>query len=438
MFGNCGGTRTIQPEILALFRADGNEAFGSAQVTHAHHIGGSLHDGLLVVADQITNQHHLRATMALGLGGITHGLEVALVQMLQTGQQDAEVATAAIGFEVVGNFDNGRHGFADLAEELQTNGARVRRHFVQHPAGGDDDAVGAFFLNARYTTEELVGHVLAQPDLAAGGARHRQNFFAEVFFAGGIKTGEAETHGFLLVNLAHVVVESFDFEPVAIRRDHLPPGQVVERGAPQHGFLAAGVHGDVAANARGFSRRWVDSKDEARAFSRFGHALGHDAGAGAHSADWVIQARQVHELDGCDVDEFFGINHHRVGGEWHGTTGITRAASTWNDGEAELDAITHQRADFCFGIRVEHHEGILNAPVGGIGDVRYTGQAIKGDVVFTGVLGQRAQHFAAAGGAGVQVFGKAGDGFASGLEQLRDFLVAVAALFNFGQAVTQR
>ena len=103
--------------------------------------------------------------------------------------------------------------------------------------------------------------------------------------AGGKK---AVLWGTALDNLAHVVVESFDFEPVAIRRDHLPPSQVVERGAPQHGFLTAGVHGDVAANAGGFSRGWVDGKHQARAFSGFGNTLSHHASAGAHSADWVI------------------------------------------------------------------------------------------------------------------------------------------------------
>ncbi len=48
----------------------------------------------------------------------------------------------------------------------------MRRHLVQHPARRDDDAVGAFLLHARHAAEELVGHVLAQADLAAGGARH--------------------------------------------------------------------------------------------------------------------------------------------------------------------------------------------------------------------------------------------------------------------------
>ena len=36
---------------------------------------------------------------------------------------------------------------------------------MQHPAGGNDDAVGAFFLYARYATEELVGDVFAQANL---------------------------------------------------------------------------------------------------------------------------------------------------------------------------------------------------------------------------------------------------------------------------------
>jgi hypothetical protein len=53
------------------------------------------------------------------------------------------------------------------------------------------------------------------------------------------------------VDLAEVVIDAVDLQPVAVRIDHLPPGQVVERRAPQHGLLATGIHGDVAADAGG-------------------------------------------------------------------------------------------------------------------------------------------------------------------------------------------
>ena len=184
-----------------------------------------------------------------------------------------------------------------------------------------------------------------------------------------IKTLKAETHGFLFVNFAQVVVETFDFQPVAVWCDHFPPGQIVERGAPQHSLFATGIHGDVAANARGLGGGWVHGKNESSPFCGFGDTLGNHASAGAYGADGMVNTWQVHKFNRCDVDQFLGIDHHRVGGERHGTAGVTGAASTRNDGEAELDAVTHQRTDFFFGVRVEHHERIFDAPIGGVSHV---------------------------------------------------------------------
>jgi hypothetical protein len=45
-------------------------------------------------------------------------------------------------------------------------------------------------------------------------------------------------------------------------------------------------------------------------------------------------------------------------------------------------------ADFFLGIRVKDDEGVFDAPVGGIGDVRDTGQAVEGDVVLARVLAE--------------------------------------------------
>ena len=98
--------------------------------------------------------------MAFGLGRVAHGFQIAFVQVFQAGQQYTEVTTAAIGFEVIGDFHNGRHSFAYLAEEFQTDRACMRRHLVQYPACCHDNAVGTFFLYAWHATEELVGHIL--------------------------------------------------------------------------------------------------------------------------------------------------------------------------------------------------------------------------------------------------------------------------------------
>ena len=69
----------------------------------------------------------------------------------------------------------------------------------------------------------------------------------------------------LVVDLAQVVVQADDFQPLGVRRHHAPRHEVVQRGAPQHRLLAAGVHGDVAADAGSFGGRRVDREHEAGA-----------------------------------------------------------------------------------------------------------------------------------------------------------------------------
>jgi hypothetical protein len=177
--GDGGGAGAVEPELLALLGADGDEAFGAAGVGHADDFGGGGHHRVLVVADDVADQHHLGPPVALGLGGVAHRLHVALVQVLQAGQQHAGGVAGTAGLEVVGDLDDGGHGFAHLAEELQAHGAGDRRHLVQHPARGDDEAVGAFLLHAGHAAQELVGHVLAEAVLAAGGAGQREDFFGK-------------------------------------------------------------------------------------------------------------------------------------------------------------------------------------------------------------------------------------------------------------------
>ncbi len=174
-----GGTRTVEPEFLARFGVDRDEALGRAQVAHADHFGSGGHHCFFVVTDEVADQHHLRATMALGLGRVADGLHIALVHVFQTGQQDSGGLAVAARFEVIGDFDDGRHCFAHLAEKFEANSTRHWWHLVQYPARGDDDAIGALLLHARHAAEELVGDVLAQSGLATGGARQGQLFLAE-------------------------------------------------------------------------------------------------------------------------------------------------------------------------------------------------------------------------------------------------------------------
>jgi hypothetical protein len=66
-----GGARAIQPEFPARLGVDSDEAFGTAQVAHAHHLRGGVHHRRLVGSDDIADQDHFRPSggfrPALGL-----------------------------------------------------------------------------------------------------------------------------------------------------------------------------------------------------------------------------------------------------------------------------------------------------------------------------------------------------------------------------------
>ena len=49
----------------------------------------ALRDGVVVVADDVAEQHHLRPAVALGLGRVADRLHVALVEMLEAGEDRA-------------------------------------------------------------------------------------------------------------------------------------------------------------------------------------------------------------------------------------------------------------------------------------------------------------------------------------------------------------
>ena len=383
--------------------------------------------------------------MALGLGRIADRLHVALVEVFEAGELDARQVPGAARLEIVGDLDDGRHRLADLAEEFEADRARHRRHLVQHPARGDDDAVGAFLLHAGNAAEELVGDVLAQPGLAAGRTGHGQHFLAKQALAAGVEALEAEFDLLLLVDLAVVVIDPFNLKPVAVRVDHLPPGQVVERGAPQHRLLAAGVHRDVAADAGGRGRGRVNGEDATCQRCGFRDALGDHAGAGTDRRVGRCVAGQDDFLDRADVDQLLGVDHRRVGRQRHGAAGVAGAAATRDDGQPGFDAAAHEVADFLLGVRVEDDEGVFDAPVGGVGDVRDAGEAVEGDVVLARVLAENAQDIAAQ----VIGFGKTGGEAVNrsmrGFDQALDLGSALniliftfgAALFDLGQAVPQ-
>jgi hypothetical protein len=132
-----GRSRAVEPELLARFRADGDEALAHARVRETHDFRRGQRHGILVVADDVAEQRHLRQGAALGFRRIADGAQVALVQVLQAREAQAgEFRLAALGqaVQVILDLDDRRDRVARLAEEFQRDGARELRHLVQDPA----------------------------------------------------------------------------------------------------------------------------------------------------------------------------------------------------------------------------------------------------------------------------------------------------------------
>ncbi len=307
-----GGTRAVGPELLAGFRADGDEAFAVARIRQPDDLAGGGGHGGFVVADDVADQHHLGQLAALALGGIADRAQIAFVQVFQPGQDGA--ALLAVRIQVVLDLDDRRDRIARLAEEFHADRARVRRHAVQDPARGGDQAVAAFLLHAGQAGQEFVRDVLAQAFLAETAAFDCQDFAAQRPFAGlaaAIGPLKLEARNVHVVDLAAIVRQAGDFQPIAFRIHHAPPGQVVQRGAPQDGLLAAGVHGDVAADTGRLGGGGVHREHIAGLGGRVGHALGDDTGAGEHGRHGIRDAGQFGQFDLAQRFEFFGIDDGR-------------------------------------------------------------------------------------------------------------------------------
>jgi len=111
-----GGFLAVQPKLFTRLGADGDEAFAAARIGDAHHFAGGTRHVVGVVAGNVAKQRHLRQATALGLGGVAHGLQIAVVQMLQPGQQHA--GALLLGEHEVLDLDDAGHGVLGVAKEL--------------------------------------------------------------------------------------------------------------------------------------------------------------------------------------------------------------------------------------------------------------------------------------------------------------------------------
>ena len=138
--------------------------------------------------------------------------------------------------------------------------------------------------------------------------------------------------GFFIVDFAEIVAHAFNFQPLPLRVHHFPPRQIVQRGAPQHGFFAARVHGDIAADARSIRRSGVHRKHPTRRVRRFFHAPRNHARAAANNRMLAIQPRQFHQLNAVVFIQFFGVDDSRHCIQRHRPARVARAAAARDNG----------------------------------------------------------------------------------------------------------
>src|SRR5690606_6075046 len=255
----------------------------------AYDLAGCVGDRGVVIAHDIADQYHLGQGAALAFGRVADSPQVALVQVLQPRQDGA--AGAARRVQVALDFDDRGYGIARLAKELHADRPGMGRHAVQDPACRRDQAVAAFLLYTGQAGQELVGDVLAQAGLAKAPPLDAEDLRPQHAVPGRMRAVEPfqlETRLGRVVDLAQVVIQAGDLQPVPLGIDHAPPGQVVERRAPQHGLLAAGVHRDVAAHTGCVGRGRVHGEYLSGGLGRLGDPTCYHARARQDRADRTL------------------------------------------------------------------------------------------------------------------------------------------------------
>ena len=81
-----GRAGPVHPEMTARFRAARDKAFAVARLDAPHDLGDHAVEMRFIITRDVGQQYHPRSFPARCLGGIAHGLDVTLIEMLQSGQ----------------------------------------------------------------------------------------------------------------------------------------------------------------------------------------------------------------------------------------------------------------------------------------------------------------------------------------------------------------
>ena len=143
--------------------------------------------------------------------------------------------------------------------------------------------------------------------------------------------------GFFVVDFAEIVAHALDAQPFALRVDHLPVGEVVQRRPPQHGFFAARIHRHIAAHAGRISGSRIDGEHQTRLMRGFFHPPRYHARAAMDNRMLAVQARQFDKFHAAMLVQFFRIDNCAVCIQRHGAAGITRATAARDNDQIQLD-----------------------------------------------------------------------------------------------------
>lgn len=146
-----------------------------------------------------------------------------------------------------------------------------------------------------------------------------------------------EHGGFFVVDFAEIMAHALDAQPFALRVDHLPVGEVVQRRPPQYGFFAACVHRHIAAHAGRVGGSRIDGEHQTCLMRGFFHSSGYYARSAPDNRMLAVQARQLNVFNTTMLVEFFGIDDRAVRVQRYRAAGITRAAAARNNDQIQLD-----------------------------------------------------------------------------------------------------
>ena len=312
----------------------------------AHDFGSRARDRILVVADDVAEQHHLRQRAALGLGRVADRAQIALVEVFQARELRAVGAGARV--EEALDLDDRRNRVARVTEEFEAHGADVLRHPVQHPARRGDHAVAAFLLHAGQAAEKLVGDVLAEPGLAELAA----------FDLDALGAQDASRSPALRVRPSRSARSSrlrFRGSCRGCARGARPRASCRSGSTMRHqARLSTAVPHNTAFLPPAFIATLPPMQDaSAEVGSTANTSPARSAASDTRRVTTPASVKIVGTgpatpaqralLDAAERFEFFGVDHRRERRERNRAAGVARAAAARNDRQPELDARAHQR-----------------------------------------------------------------------------------------------